>query len=174
MEKDNIKHKASKLAVEVGVKINEESFKEVERRFKKLLDMSIQINKLRKENGLKPIEGGDEVLIPKSAYEVFTKDKYIEYRLCGMNPWDVSKETIKALHEQWDKRRKGYEFVILAGGMTYSVDYFNTVVLGGSRKQCISKEDILLGNISIEEFKEEILYSDNGIEQITFSKEDEC
>ncbi|GAA0069241.1 hypothetical protein UT300003_07640 [Clostridium sardiniense] len=111
--------------------------------------------------------------IEEEGYKIFTKDKYIEYRLCGMKPWDVSKGTIKALHEQWDKHRKGYDFVILAGDMTYSVDYFNTVVLGGNRKHCISKEDILLGNISIEGFKEEVLYNDDGIIQIIFSKEDE-
>ena len=33
---DNSNHKSSKLIVEVGAKINEESFKEVERRFEKL------------------------------------------------------------------------------------------------------------------------------------------
>lgn len=152
MEKDNIKHKASKLMVEVGLKIDGKSFAKVKG------ELTALGNKL-----------------PKGAkgYKILTKDKYIEYRLCGMNPCDISKETIKRLHERWDKHRKGYDFVILAGDMTYSVDYFNTVVLGGNRKHCISKEDILLGNISIEGFKEEILYSNDGVEKIIFSKEDE-
>lgn len=145
--------KHNKIIFQVGIDIDKKSIAKVKKELTEL-----ENNLLKEEIG----------------YKILTKDKYIEYRLCGMNPWDVSKETIKDLHEQWDKHRKGYDFVILAGDMTYSVDYFNTVVLGGNRKYCISKEDILLGNISIEGFKEEILYSDNGIQQIIFSKEDEC
>lgn len=146
---DNSNHKSSKLIVEVGAKINEESFKEVERRFKKLLDMSIQINKLREE-----IEGEDEALISKRAYEVLTKDKYIEYRLCGMNPCNISKETKKILQDRWDKLRKGYEFVILVGDMIYSVDYFNEL-LGEKRESCIINADTISGHLSIQGFKGE-------------------
>lgn len=146
---DNSNHKSSKLIVEVGAKINEESFKEVERRFKKLLDMSIQINKLREE-----IEGEDEALISKRAYEVLTKDKYIECRLCGINPCNISKETKKILQDRWDKLRKGYEFVILVGDMIYSVDYFNEL-LGEKREFCIINADTISGHLSIQGFKGE-------------------
>jgi hypothetical protein len=62
-------------------------------------------------------------------YEVWTKDKYIEYMLSG-SQWNINK-----LYEQWDKERKGYDFAIaiyqdsIKGYMIYSVPYFNNCIL---------------------------------------------
>lgn len=144
--------KHNKIIFQVGIDIDKKSIAKVKKELTEL------------ENNLLKEEVG---------YKILTKDKYIEYRLCGMKPWDVSKETIKELHEQWDKHRKGYEFVILAGDIIYDVDYFNKHVLDGKLDHyCIREENT--SNVSIEGFYKEVLSSDDGIEQIVFRKIDEC
>ena len=145
--------KHNKIIFEVGIDIDKKSIAKVKKELTEL------------ENNLLKEEVG---------YKILTKDKYIEYRLCGIDPWRIKKDTIKVLQKQWDKLRKGYEFVILAGDMIYDVDYFNKYVLDGKLDcyYCIREENI--SNVSIEGFYKEVLSSDDGIEQIVFRKIDEC
>lgn len=85
---DNSNHKSSKLIVEIGAKVNEESFKEVERRFEKLLDMLIKINKLREEIDGKNCISRDD--ISNISIEGFKKDMFYTDR--GIETIVFSKE----------------------------------------------------------------------------------
>lgn len=69
----------------------------------------------------------------KFKYEIFTKDKYIEYRLNKLDGMDIKKAR-KGIEESWDRIRKGYNFIIGVGKKTdlmfYSIEYFNNSVIG--------------------------------------------
>lgn len=72
-------------------------------------------------------------------YEIWTKGRYIQYRLSG-GLWNI-----KQLYESWDKRRKGYDFVIaiyqesINGYMIYSVPYFNECILNGKDRSVLKE-----------------------------------
>lgn len=60
-------------------------------------------------------------LIDNKEFRILTKDKFIE--------WYISKNSkstnTKRANVVWERVRKGYNFIILAGVMMYSVPYFN-------------------------------------------------
>lgn len=67
-------------------------------------------------------------------YKVITKDDFVRYKLNSMNASSMGKEIITRIVEEWDKIRKGHNFVIAVGKeddlMFYSVDYFDKNILG--------------------------------------------
>lgn len=66
-------------------------------------------------------------------YEIFTKEKYMEYSLNRLDGIEI-KKSIKGIEERWNKIRKGYNFIIGVGKkpdlMFYSVEYFDKHILG--------------------------------------------
>lgn len=70
----------------------------------------------------------------KFEYKVVTRDDYIRYILNSMNASSMGREIVPRIVEEWNRIRKGYNFVILVGNeeepMIYSVDYFDKNILG--------------------------------------------
>lgn len=97
----------------------------------------------RVENVLKS-KGLENVLVlPKSidvinlhneGYKIFTKEDFKRYMLSKANASEINKRFISVINEDWDKIRKGYNFIIAVGQdnnlMFYSVEYFNQKILG--------------------------------------------
>lgn len=68
-----------------------------------------------------------------NGYEIFTKDKYLEYQLSRLKPADINKEKIKFFKNHFDKISKEYNFIIGVGEgskMFYEVEFFNQYVIG--------------------------------------------
>ncbi|MBA4509940.1 hypothetical protein H1057_18140 [Clostridium sporogenes] len=68
-------------------------------------------------------------------YRIITKEEYKKIRLNSVSASSICEGMIKEIDKNWDRLRKGYDFVIAAGiegdGMFYSVDCFNEHVLNG-------------------------------------------
>ncbi|MCW6079265.1 hypothetical protein [Clostridium sporogenes] len=68
-------------------------------------------------------------------YRVITKEEYKKIRLNSVSASSICEGMVKQIDKNWDRLRKGYEFVIAAGiegdGMFYSVEYFNKHILNG-------------------------------------------
>ncbi|WP_205609108.1 hypothetical protein [Clostridium botulinum] len=68
-------------------------------------------------------------------YRVITKEEYKKIRLNSVSASSICEGMVKQIDKNWDRLRKGYEFVIAAGiegdGMFYSVEYFNEHILNG-------------------------------------------
>ncbi|MGJ8755378.1 hypothetical protein [Clostridium botulinum] len=68
-------------------------------------------------------------------YRIITKEEYKKIRLNSVSASSICKRMIKEIDKNWDRLRKGYEFVIAAGKeeqlMFYGVEYFNEHVLNG-------------------------------------------
>lgn len=84
-------------------------------------------------DSIKPMEY-NLITLNESGYRILTKDKYVEWCL-GRKGKGAGEATVKFLEENWDKIRKGYEFVVLIGDTVLNVEYFNNVVLGGNKKE---------------------------------------
>lgn len=87
------------LVINVRAKTDEESFEIFKR---KLIELK-------------------EELRNKKEFRILTKDSFIEWYLCKGSELTNSEEANRV----WEEVRKEYNFVILAGGMIYSVSCFN-------------------------------------------------
>ncbi|APH24371.1 hypothetical protein [Clostridium botulinum] len=68
-------------------------------------------------------------------YRIITKEEYKKIRLNSVSASSICEGAIKEIDKNWDRLRKGYNFVIAAGiegdGMFYSVEHFNEHILNG-------------------------------------------
>lgn len=106
----DIKEEQSKsdLVINVSMKTDEESFEVFKR---KLIELKEELN--------------------KKEFRILSKDSFIEWFLC--NSSEIINNKITNSEEAcrvWEEVRKEYNFVILAGEMIYSVEYFNKVIGG--------------------------------------------
>lgn len=81
---------------------------------------------------IKPTEN-NLIVLGKKGYKILTKEQYIERELCKTEAFYQSKEFIDKLNENWYIISEGYEFVVMANDMHYSIDYFNENILKGSK-----------------------------------------
>lgn len=98
----------SDLVINVSMKTDEESFEVFKR---KLIELKEELN--------------------KKEFRILSKDSFIEWFLC--NSSEIINNKITNSEEAcrvWEEVRKEYNFVILAGEMIYSVEYFNKVIGG--------------------------------------------
>lgn len=73
-----------------------------------------------------------------NGYMIITKDQFIERKVCKERAHNISSKRIDYFYEEWDRIRGDYAFVILAGDVMYSVDYFNNNIL-----KCEGKDRLL-------------------------------
>lgn len=120
---------------------------------------------------IKPIEY-NLINLNKSGYEILTKDKYIERRLCTVKPQNMSSDFVEMVHKHWEGISRGYGFVILVGDVHYNVDTFNEKILKVKRKKDISFDDLI--KLNIKDSKVDFLYYEGKIIGVSITKEEEC
>ncbi|WWU66122.1 hypothetical protein QJR26_07045 [Clostridium baratii] len=95
------------------------------------------------------------ITLGKKGYEILTREQYIERELCETEAFEQSKEFIDKLNKNWYILSKGYEFVVMANDMYYSVDYFNENILKGVKEKKDKKEAMTLTvGLNVEDLKE--------------------
>lgn len=102
-------------------------------------------------------------------YRVITKEEYKKIRLNSVSASSICKGMIKEIDKNWDRLRKGYDFVIAAGledkPMFYSIEYFNEHVLNGKDK---SKDLTLKVNLDTREFESKLNRIEKKLEKINY------
>lgn len=63
-------------------------------------------------------------------YEIVTKEQFVKEYLCNIQLYRISPGTRDMLEKRWEKISDGFNFVIKAGNMHYSVNHFNNKILG--------------------------------------------
>lgn len=90
-------------------------------------------------------------------YRIITKEEYKKIRLNSVSALSICKGMIKEIDKDWDRLRKGYDFVIAVGiegdCMLYSVEYFNERVLNSKNK---SKDLTLKLNLDTTELESKL------------------
>ncbi|ABS40818.1 hypothetical protein [Clostridium botulinum] len=71
-------------------------------------------------------------------YRIITKEEYKKIRLNSVSASSICEGMIKEIDKNWDRLRKGYDFIIAVGlgdkPMFYSVEYFNEHILDSKGK----------------------------------------
>ncbi|EJP6471371.1 hypothetical protein NHI66_000619 [Clostridium botulinum] len=100
-------------------------------------------------------------------YRIITKEEYKKIRLNSVSASSICEGMIKEIDKNWDRLRKGYDFVIAAGiegdGMFYSVDCFNEHVLNGKDN---SKALTLKLKLDTTEFEQKLNRIEKKLERI--------
>lgn len=105
-------------------------------------------------------------------YRIITKEEYKKIRLNSVSASSICEGMIKQIDEEWDRLRKGYNFVIVVGledkPMFYSVEYFNEHVLNGKDK---SKALTLKLKLDTTEFEDKLNRIENKLTRINNLKD---
>ncbi|HCL4578784.1 TPA: hypothetical protein N2D80_003508 [Clostridium botulinum] len=100
-------------------------------------------------------------------YRIITKEEYKKIRLNSVSASSICEGVIKEIDKNWDRLRKGYDFVIEAGiegdGMFFSVEYFNEHILNGKDN---SKALILKLKLDTREFEDKLNKTEEQLTRI--------